>query len=288
MQLLEIWDQRHRDVEGGTRVLLPIGQFPDCQQSRYICIIRRMKNPEQSIERSYSMMIASYWLARCGVRNEGKAASPPASLGVNTWKEAYDSFFDAMGDGRAHIRFRNSMKNARDTFDTLFDNGRVGWVDRNGQQPSLSTSFKRIHEEWKDRSDQELERFILGLRAGLSAAIEGDARSPKARTEGGEKVYASLRRERDPRLREDALAIHGLDCMVCGFNFGHVYGAIGEGFIEVHHIVPVAEAGKTVTDPAKDLVVLCSNCHRMVHRQRNLCLSLDELKAHLVNRGPHS
>lgn len=247
-----------------------------------------MKRPEQLIERSYSMMIASYWLARCGVRHEGKAASPPAALGVSTWKAAYDSFFDAMGDGRSQTQFRNSLKNARDTFDILFDNGRIGWVDRNGQQPSLSTSFTRIHEEWRDRSDQELERFVLGLHAGIPVAVDGKARSPEARTEGGEKVYVSLRRERDPKLREDALAIHGLDCMACGFNFGRAYGALGEGFIEVHHVVPIAEAGKTITDPATDLVVLCSNCHRMVHRKRSVCLSLDELKAHLGVRGSHS
>jgi len=227
------------------------------------------------------MMIASYWLARCGVCHDGKAASPPAALGVSTWKTAYDSFFDAMGDGRSPTQFRNSMKNARDSFDILFDNGRIGWVDRDGQQPSLSSRFLRIHEEWKDRSDTELESFVLGLHAGMPFAMDGTARRPEARTEGGEKVYVSLRRERDPKLREDALAIHGLDCMACGFNFGRTYGAIGDGFIEVHHVVPISEVGKSMTDPAADLIVLCANCHRMMHRQRGVCLSLDELKAHL-------
>ena len=246
-----------------------------------------MKRPEQLIERSYPMMIASYWLARCGVQREGQAATPPAALDVSTWKAAYDSFFDAMGDGRSQTQFRNSMKNARDTFDILFDNGRIGWVDRNGQQPSLSTSFTRIHEEWKHRSDQELEQFVLGLHAGLPVAADGQARTPEARTEGGEKVYVSLRRERDPRLREDAIAIHGLDCMARGFNFSRTYGAIGEGFIEVHHVVPIAEAGKSVTDPSTDLIVLCANCHRMMHRRRGVCLSLDELRAYLGKSVPN-
>lgn len=242
-----------------------------------------MKRPEQLIERSYSMLIASYWLARCGVPHEGKASSPPRALGVSTWKSAYDSFFEAMGDGRSPTQFRNSMKNARDTFDIQFDNGRIGWIDRNGDQPSWSSSFKRIHDEWKDRADQELERFVLGLHAGMPFAERGIAHSPEARTEGGEKVYVSLRRERDPKLRDDALAIHGYDCMACGFNFGRTYGAIGNGFIEVHHVVPLAEAGRSLTDPATDLIVLCANCHRMMHRQRGVCLSLDELKCHLTS-----
>jgi 5-methylcytosine-specific restriction enzyme A len=240
-----------------------------------------MKRTEQLIERSYSMLIASYWLARCGVAHDGKASLPPSALGVSTWKAAYDSFFDAMGDGRSPSQFRNSMKNARDTFDIRFDNGRIGWVDRNGHQPSLSPSFERIHDEWKDRSDQELERFVLGLHAGMPITEDGTARSPEARTEGGEKVYVSRRRERDPKLRDDARAIHGCDCMACGFNFERTYGEFGKGFIEVHHVVPLAEAGKTLTDPATDLIVLCANCHRMMHRQSGVCLSLDELKRHL-------
>lgn len=242
-----------------------------------------MKRPENLIERSYSMMIASYWLARCGVRQSGAAAMPPAALGVDTWKAAYDSFFDAMGDGRSPSQFRNSMKNARDSFDTLFDNGRIGWIDRQGQQPSLSASFRRIHAEWEQRSDRELEAFVLGLLAGMPYVAGEQARIPEARTEGGEKVYISLRRERDPALRADALALHGLDCMVCGFNFEKIYGQLGKGFIEVHHIVPLADAGKSLTDPEKDLVVLCANCHRMVHRRRGMCLTVEELKGHMRN-----
>lgn len=227
------------------------------------------------------MLIASYWLARCGVRDGNKAASPPAALLVDTWKSAYDCFFDAMGDGRTPQQFRNSMKNARDTFDTLFDNGRIGWIDRDGQQPSLSAGFRRIHEEWKDHPDGELEEFVVALLAGMPVAAEGLDRMPEARTEGGEKVYVSVRRERDPRLREDALEIHGLDCMACGFNFEETYGKLGKGFVEVHHIVPLAEAGRTETNPETDLVVLCANCHRMVHRRRGVCLTLDELRGHI-------
>ncbi|RMA40889.1 hypothetical protein D9R08_17155 [Rhodophyticola porphyridii] len=244
-------------------------------------IIMGMKRPEQLVERSYSMMIASYWLARCGVRENESAAAPPAALGVTTWKAAYDSFLDAMGDGRTPSQFRNSMKNARDTFDILFDNGRIGWVDREGQQPSLGSSFQRIHEEWQGRPDEELEKFVLGLQAGIPVAADREARSPEARTEGGKKVYISVRRERDPKLRDDALSIHGLDCMACGFNFERAYGSWGKGFIEVHHVVPLAEAGRSETNPATDLIVLCANCHRMVHRKRGVCLSLDELCAQI-------
>jgi len=46
-----------------------------------------------------------------------------------------------------------------------------------------------------------------------------------------------------------------------------VYGELGEGFVEVHHIVPVSQMGGSYRiDPVRDLVPLCSNCHSMVHR----------------------
>lgn len=239
------------------------------------------KKPVETVERSYFMLLASYWLARCGVNRNEKSSLPPSALNTKKWNEAYDFFYDAVGDGRSLSQFRNSMKNARDSFDILFDNGRAGWVDAEGRRPTLSDRLRSVHDEWRDRSSEELEAVVLGLQSGMPNVFEGDSSSPVAKTEGGEKVYVSTRRERDPELRKQAIIQHGLDCMACGFNFEQTYGELGEGFVEVHHVVPLSQSGKTDTDPKEDLVVLCANCHRMVHRKRETCLSLTELKAHL-------
>ena len=240
-----------------------------------------MKKSSNLVKRSLPMIIASYYLARCGEHTSNGPAGPPAALGVATWNAAYDVFYDAMGDGRTLLQFRNSMMNARDTFDILFDNGRMGWRDKDGQQPSLSNSFKQVHEQWKDRSDKELETFVLDPLNNIPMPGSIDAASQKVRTEGGKRVFISVKRERDPMLRKNALAIHGYDCMACGFNFEEYYGEIGKDFIEVHHVVPLANAGETETNPETDLVVLCANCHRMVHRRRDICLSMQEIREHI-------
>ncbi len=74
------------------------------------------------------------------------------------------------------------------------------------------------------------------------------------------------RYERSPANRAACIAVHGLACKVCGFDFGKVYGPIGHGYIEVHHRVPVSQMGSGyVVDPIRDLVPLCSNCHAAVH-----------------------
>jgi 5-methylcytosine-specific restriction enzyme A len=98
--------------------------------------------------------------------------------------------------------------------------------------------------------------------------------------EGREREIRTNRVERNRKLVERAKEIHGLSCQVCGFNFEEAYGAHGEGFIEVHHKVPVAAAAKGgggKVDAKEDMAVLCSNCHRMVHRGGRL-LMLDELR----------
>ena len=227
------------------------------------------------------MIIASYYLARCGEHTSNGPAGPPVALGVVTWKEAYNVFYNAMGDGRTPSQFRNSMNNARDTFDILFDNGRIGWIDKDGQQPSLSNRFKDVHEEWRDRSDKELETFVLHLLNNVPMLVPTYPASQNVRTEGGERVLISVRRERDSTLRKNALAIHGYNCMACGFNYEECYGEIGKGFIEVHHVVPLASVGETETNPETDLVVLCANCHRMVHRRKGVCLSIQEIKKYI-------
>ena len=78
--------------------------------------------------------------------------------------------------------------------------------------------------------------------------------------------------------------LHGFDCMACGFNFGEFYGVAGKGLIEVHHVVPLSEAGPTETNPETDLIVLCANYHWVVHWRRGTCLSLDELKGTELTR----
>ncbi|MGA9652232.1 HNH endonuclease [Pedobacter sp.] len=66
-------------------------------------------------------------------------------------------------------------------------------------------------------------------------------------------------------------------------NFKAVYGEWGEGFIRVHHTKPVA-AGIREVSPKDDMIVLCPNCHSMVHRKKNVTLSLDQLKAILKKK----
>ena len=48
----------------------------------------------------------------------------------------------------------------------------------------------------------------------------------------------------------------------------------------MHHVVPLSTVDEQVeVNPENDMIVVCSNCHRMIHRRRNVVLTLDELKS---------
>lgn len=73
-------------------------------------------------------------------------------------------------------------------------------------------------------------------------------------------------------------AKHGrLFCEVCNFDFERTYGGPGEGFIEAHHIIPVSELKPGSKTKVSDLALVCSNCHRMLHRRRPW-LAIPELR----------
>jgi predicted HNH restriction endonuclease len=108
-----------------------------------------------------------------------------------------------------------------------------------------------------------------GTDVGFESGYEGQA----------EKKYVT-KYERDPALRKVAITLHGTICRACGFDFGHVYGETGAGFIHIHHIRPISEFdGPTAVNPATDLVPVCANCHAIIHRDKFKTLTVEELKS---------
>jgi hypothetical protein len=56
-----------------------------------------------------------------------------------------------------------------------------------------------------------------------------------------------------------------LFCENCAFDYEERYGDRGKGFIEVHHVLPLAAILPNTVTNLDDLMLLCANCHRMVH-----------------------
>jgi predicted HNH restriction endonuclease len=88
---------------------------------------------------------------------------------------------------------------------------------------------------------------------------------------------------RDRKLIDAAKKHFEPTCAICKFNFEKTYGLHGKGFIEMHHLIPISE-GKRIST-VKDLVPVCSNCHRMLHKGK-ITLDVEDIKKMIQkNRG---
>lgn len=105
--------------------------------------------------------------------------------------------------------------------------------------------------------------------------------------EGKSKLAVHMRYERNSslikKIKEKAIKSNPmLNCQVCEFSFYEKYGELGKGFIEAHHLSPLNETGERKTT-AKDIALLCSNCHKMIHLgisqfEDNKLMTIEELK----------
>lgn len=153
----------------------------------------------------------------------------------------------------------------------------------------------RISNYWRDGVRpliRDVYNAIIGITDGSQDGVieyndhlQGLESSLESLLEGSPKQVISTVYERIPAKRQQAVNFHGYSCMACNFNFGEFYGDWGNGFIHVHHVRPLAESGITTIDPKHDLIVLCANCHSMVHRIRKKTLSLSDIKELIRKNG---
>jgi 5-methylcytosine-specific restriction enzyme A len=90
---------------------------------------------------------------------------------------------------------------------------------------------------------------------------------------GAGNVFEGARRkievnayERDRNSRATCIAHWGAQCSVCAMRFPERYSGLGDGYIHVHHLKPLASIGREYElDPIKDLRPVCPNCHAVLH-----------------------
>jgi len=86
--------------------------------------------------------------------------------------------------------------------------------------------------------------------------------------EGKKRLRQHVVTERSSKLvRNFKKSLTNWKCSICSFDFKETYGVIGEEFIEVHHKKPISELEANEIVSINDLIAVCSNCHRMLHRK---------------------
>jgi 5-methylcytosine-specific restriction endonuclease McrA len=113
--------------------------------------------------------------------------------------------------------------------------------------------------------------------------------------EGRKKLVETAVYERSSTLRNYAIKHFCRDdkifCQCCNFNFQDFYGEqIGKDFIEIHHTKPIfkyedEDLETTLEAALNNLTPVCSNCHRMIHKNRNESLEIQDLIEYVNANG---
>lgn len=152
----------------------------------------------------------------------------------------------------------------------------------------------RLEEEiWNEFSCDcsLLRRIAQGIINGLAEVTNVQTTTDEDETDFPEgKILYRVHRQRErnrglvEKVKRAALHSKGtLECACCEFDFEKVYGSLGADYIECHHTIPVSEYTAGQRTRISDLVLVCANCHRMLHRRRPW-LTIDQLKSLLIHK----
>jgi len=170
---------------------------------------------------------------------------------------------------------RNVIRGRLYQFSSQTSSYKAGTPDLFESVDGLAANTGRWRLKGYAGTDDHSDEFLEAVEAEIEAA------------EGRRRLRVHLARERSKNLINTFKAsLARFACEACGTDMGEVYGALGEGYIEAHHRVPVASLKDDEKTRITDLAALCPNCHRMIHR--NGLMSVEDLAAHLrARRSPY-
>ena len=210
------------------------------------------------------------------------ASSPDGRLHIRNVCDELAKLHPELTDQEKHQKYVNSRSKwaNRVQFARLhLVNGRMIYSDGEGPNPTRGVWI--ITEKGQIKA-KNVEVGVSVDQVKIQEMVANELSSKELEEElfeGSRTERLSAFFERNPRLRTAAILHHGQTCKVCNFNFKANYGDHGDGYIEVHHLVPVSTLSvETRVDPTTEMTVLCSNCHRMIHRKLNLPHSLEQLR----------
>ncbi len=225
------------------------------------------------------------------LKHQGKLFNPDDKA-INELSNFLNKMGKVLGLGGGSL-FRNpngvvmKMMNFR-RLDPQFKNkGKVGlsqgnrleepvWVEFSTDSIRLAKVVSAIHA-------------VVEQHAGLTDLIGIDEANFEEAAEGKLLTRLHQFRERNKRLidqcKKKALKEQGhLRCSACNFDFGIQYGPTASHIIDCHHTKPVHTLTEGEKTNIKDLILLCANCHRVVHSSKQW-LTLEQLKNKLIESG---
>jgi predicted HNH restriction endonuclease len=107
----------------------------------------------------------------------------------------------------------------------------------------------------RELTEGDIKRLGREVKADIQMAV----------LEGEIYVQETAFRRRNAALIQAKKANSDYCCEICGFSFEKTYGKIGREHIIAHHIKPLSRQSKPSKTTLEDIILLCANCHAMVH-----------------------
>lgn len=190
-----------------------------------------------------------------------------------------DDIIFAMNKLGGHCYYKDLYEALRELNPNILESTVRATIERNSKD---SKAFAKDHIFY---SVEGLGRGHWGLVNPDINAFNMDYTSDDEGFKEGKKILRQhLSRERNHFLKTRAIQefknknSDKVYCELCGFDFYSKYGDIGKDFIEIHHTKPICEMDENERTKLEDVILLCSNCHSMIHRKRPWLKKEDILK----------
>ena len=246
----------------------------------------------------YSLSMVLKWYMSEDHQGTSKAIMLKYDQNANLKGTPYNGIVVGLGKRiLAHLGHRFTICDSTGRGQSFWSIPFLGWhveYDRNMPfvwklRPELALAIEKLVDEGMIDVDKVLGKDkssdVDSSDVDRKIADDLESQATVKSSEGRKIVYYTTRYERkrknrDAKIQSIISQHQPLRCECCDFDFEQTYGEYGKNFIEVHHNKPLHTLDEEVEiDPVKDLNCVCSNCHRMIHRDKGDTLSVKRLRA---------
>lgn len=189
-----------------------------------------------------------------------------------------DDIITAMNELGGHCYYKDLYETIKKNNPKCLDN----YADEKNWQASVRATIERNSRDSKVFQQENLFYSIDGIGKGHWGLVNPNfdsehmdyTQNDESFVEGKIVLKKHLLRERNHFVKISAIKkfkkLHSgkLYCEICGFDFYSFYGELGKDFIEAHHSKPISEMLENEKTNIDDIILVCANCHSMIHRKR--------------------
>ncbi len=133
-----------------------------------------------------------------------------------------------------------------------------------------SSDANKILNDAPKRLDIDFSKYIQiskeqkPIEEESEEITDPDVKEETDYAEGRKYEAKILLSSRNRKIVEGKKRKSNYTCEICNLNFKSKYGEIGENYIVAHHKDPIALGQRNTK--LEDLILVCDNCHRMLHK----------------------